>query len=306
MRFRMDRAAIAFDWNHARAFLATAETGSFSAAARALDTTQPTVGRQVAALEAELGVVLFERIGRRLELTPGGRDLLVHLRAMGTAASAAGLAATGRAESVSGEVCVSVTDFFAVYSMPAVAAELRRLAPQVRLRVLADNTLSDLQRREADIAIRHVTPTQQELVTRKVRETRGRLYAARRYLDRLGPLRSPADLAGAEFIDLGDENELLRFLHAWDLPVTKDDIVLLGNSGPAGWELARQGLGIVPMSEDLARHFPEMEVVLPELAPVAVPYWLTSHRELRSSRRIRLVYDHLADVLSRPELPFAR
>jgi DNA-binding transcriptional LysR family regulator len=56
----MNWQSIKFDWNRARAFLVTAEEGSLSAAARALGMTQPTVGRQVSALENELGVVLFE------------------------------------------------------------------------------------------------------------------------------------------------------------------------------------------------------------------------------------------------------
>jgi DNA-binding transcriptional LysR family regulator len=68
----MDWKAVTFDWNRARAFLVTAEEGSLSAAARALGMAQPTLGRQVAALERELGVALFERVGRGLTLTPSG------------------------------------------------------------------------------------------------------------------------------------------------------------------------------------------------------------------------------------------
>ncbi|MDH3432443.1 MAG: LysR family transcriptional regulator, partial [Gammaproteobacteria bacterium] len=75
----MDWRSVDFDWNRARAFLVTAEEGSLSAAARALGMTQPTLGRQVTALETELGVALFERGGRGLELTPSGLDLLEHV-----------------------------------------------------------------------------------------------------------------------------------------------------------------------------------------------------------------------------------
>ena len=121
MHLCMNWASLGFDWNQARAFLVTAEEGSFSAAARALGLTQPTLGRQVAGLEEALDVVLFERIGRRLELTPAGRDVLDHFRAMGEAALSASLAATGRSEAVSGEVAVSVTDIFASYTMPYIA-----------------------------------------------------------------------------------------------------------------------------------------------------------------------------------------
>ena len=89
---------MAFDWNRARAFLATAEEGSLSAAARALGLTQPTLGRQVAALEEELGIVLFERVGRSLALTQSGIELLDHVRAMGEAANRISLTASGRSQ----------------------------------------------------------------------------------------------------------------------------------------------------------------------------------------------------------------
>ena len=82
----MNWQMLQFDWAKARAFFATAETGSLSGAARALNLAQPTVGRQVEALEQELDVVLFERIGKKLLLTPAGLDLLEHVRTMGEAA----------------------------------------------------------------------------------------------------------------------------------------------------------------------------------------------------------------------------
>ncbi len=104
MRFCMDWRAVKFDWNRARAFLVTAEEGSLSAAARALGLAQPTLGRQVDALEEELGVVLFERVGRGLTLTPSGLELLEHVRGMGEAATRVSLAAAGQSESIEGKV----------------------------------------------------------------------------------------------------------------------------------------------------------------------------------------------------------
>jgi DNA-binding transcriptional LysR family regulator len=293
----MSWASITFDWNQARAFLVTAETGSFSAAARALQLTQPTVGRQVAGLELALDVTLFERIGRTLSLTPAGEELLHHMRTMGEAATRASLVASGRAETVSGTVCISVTDILAHYVMPKIIEDLRRLAPQIRIDVLVSNDLSDLQRREADIAIRHVAPTQLDLISRKVREADGKLYASRLYLDRFGPINKVADVATAEFIGMGNDEELLSFFGRWNLPVTVANITTSSVHGGLVWQLARQGLGIAPMSNDIAEMCPDMVPVLPELTPVPVPYWLTTHRELHNSKRIRLVYDHLAEAL---------
>ncbi len=305
MHICMNWDASSFDWTQARAFLVTADTGSFSAAARALNLTQPTLGRQVAGLEAALGVVLFERIGKRLVLTPAGQDILEHIRDMGEAANRASLIASGRTESVSGDVLVSVTDIMAQYVMPQVIIRLRKIAPQIRLRVIAQNSLSDLQRREADIAIRHVIPTQPELICRKVRESHGFLFASRGFLGRHGAIDTVADTSDAPFVTIGPSEDLLPFLLNWGLPVTDANIQICVDSGPAGWEMARQGLGIIPMTDDIACHFPEMVKVLPDLEPISVPYWLTTHRELHSSRKIRLIFDQLAEILSQPDLPIS-
>jgi len=265
----MNWQAIRFDWNQARAFLVTAETGSFSAAARALALTQPTLGRQVAALEEALGVTLFERIGRKLELTPAGRDLLDHVRGMGETAARLSLSASGHAQDISGPVCVSVTDIFAAFVMPHVIAELQEIAPQIVVEVLASNTLSDIQRREADIAVRHVRPEQPDLIARKVRESAGRLYAASAYVQRLGRPQRAEDLADATFISMGDEAEMLRFLNGvMGLNVSARNFRLASENGIVAWQMARAGLRVCAMTEDLARITPGMECLLPHIDPV--------------------------------------
>ena len=125
----MDWRSVQFDWNRARAFLVTAEEGSLSAAARALKMTQPTLGRQVTALEQELGVTLFERRGRGLELTPTGLDLVEHVRAMGNAASSLSLTASGQSTSLEGRVCITATDVTAVFVLPPIIEKLRLAEP---------------------------------------------------------------------------------------------------------------------------------------------------------------------------------
>src|SRR5258705_5887946 len=122
----MDWRSVRFDWNHARAFLVAAEEGSFSAAARALATAQPTIGRQVGALEEELGVVLFERIGSKLRLTTAGADLAEYVRAMGAAASQLSLVATGQSLALEGPVCITSSELIAAHLLPPIVARLRR------------------------------------------------------------------------------------------------------------------------------------------------------------------------------------
>ncbi|MDZ7768594.1 MAG: LysR family transcriptional regulator [Woeseiaceae bacterium] len=90
-------ARIAFDWNRAKSFLVAVEEGSYSAAAKALGVSQPTIGRQIGELEQELKVALFERAGRGLVLTPQGRQLVRHVKAMADAAEQLSLASSGHA-----------------------------------------------------------------------------------------------------------------------------------------------------------------------------------------------------------------
>ncbi|MCB1345779.1 MAG: LysR family transcriptional regulator [Rhodobacteraceae bacterium] len=299
----MNWSAIAFDWNQARAFLVTAETGSFSAAARALRLTQPTLGRQVAALEAELGVTLFERVGRALELTDAGRSLLGHMREMGEAAIRVSLAASGQVQQIAGSVSVSVSDIFAQRLMPMVALRLQDVAPQISLEVIASNALSDLQRREADIAIRHVRPVQPELFTKMARRCTGRLYATQDYVARHGPFDRPADLARASYIAMGDGAELVAYLQGCGVPITPGAVRHGSENGVVCWEMLRAGLGLFPMLDDIAATTPGVVPVWPGLKPIEVECWLTVHRELHTSRRIRLVFDMLAEMLAQPRLP---
>jgi DNA-binding transcriptional LysR family regulator len=130
----MNWQAISFDWNQVRAFLATAEKGSFSGAARLLKTTQPTIGRQIGALEDALGVTLVERSVRGLTLTEAGRDLLDHVRAMGDAATLISMVADGKSQEVTGEVTVTGTELLSAVILPGVLKPVRQAAPGIRVR----------------------------------------------------------------------------------------------------------------------------------------------------------------------------
>ena len=293
----MNWAAISFDWNHVRAFLATVDEGSLSAAARATGQTQPTLGRQVAALEEAIGVTLFERVGRSLTLTASGAQLVDHVRAMGEAASRISLAASGQSQSVEGLVRISASDVLSTYQLPQVMALLRDKAPGIEVEVVSSNVISDLLRRDADIALRHVRPEQAELIARKLADNDAYLYATPEYLARVGNPVTLQDLKNAEFIGYGKPDEMLPHFVAMGLPLTRSNIRYHSDSGVVGWQMVCQGLGIGVMSEQVAALSPVVVRVLPDQTPVTFPTWLVSHRELVTSSRIRLVFDLLADAL---------
>lgn len=290
-----------FDWNQARAFLVTALEGSLSAAARALEQSQPTLSRQVVALEKQLGVTLFERVGKRLVLTETGVDLLDHVRAMGDAAGLVALGATGRSQAIVGQVRISASEVVAAYLLPPIVERIRAVHPEIDVHVVASNRLSDLLRREADIAIRHVRPEQPDLVARKVRDSSAHLYAAKSYLDRHGRPEND-DLTRQVLVGADDNPRFVELLQEFGVKVSLDNFKWTTDSHVVGWEMLRAGLGIGGMICEVADATPGIERVLPSLPPIPVPYWLCTHRELYTSRRIRVTFDLLAESLS-GELP---
>ncbi|MBZ0127777.1 MAG: LysR family transcriptional regulator [Rhodobacteraceae bacterium] len=297
MHKRMDWRTVNFDWNRARAFLVTAEEGSLSAAARALKLAQPTLGRQVAALEAELGVVLFERFGRGLQLTPAGHELMAHVREMGDAASRLSLAAFGQSDAMEGVVRISASDAYAGLLLPPILKRLAEAEPRITIEVLADNTAADLMRREADIAIRNFRPTEPDLVARRLREARARFYGSPAYLDRIGPLAAPADLVRAKLISPTGQGEFLAALNGLGLGLSEANIALHCSSYLAMWEMVRHGLGLGILDDRLGDPDTGTRRALPDYAPFTFPVWLVAHREIHRSRRLRYVFDILADAL---------
>lgn len=293
----MDWRSINFDWNRARAFLVTAEEGSLSAAARALGMTQPTLGRQVTALERELGTVLFERAGQGLLLTPSGLELLEHVRAMGNAANQVSLTASGQTQDIEGSVCISASEVYAAYVLPAIIAKLRQLEPKIQIEIIASNETSDLRRREADIALRNFEPSQPDLIAKKVKEVSARFYAAKKYLDQAGHPQSIEDFQKLDFIGFDNPATLINYLKNLDLMLSKSNFPLVTASYITHWELVKQGLGIGIMPEEIGDAEPLVQQALPTFPPIKFPIWLTTHRELRTSRRVRIVFDLLAEEL---------
>ncbi|WP_417584256.1 LysR family transcriptional regulator [Pelagibacterium sp.] len=296
----MDWRAIKFDWNRARAFLVTAEEGSLSAAARALGMAQPTLGRQVEALQEELGVVLFERTGRGLELTPSGLDLLDHVRSMGEAAGRLSLGASGRALALEGTIAITASEIDAAYLLPPIVEKLRSTASGLTIDLIAKNTASDLRRREADIAIRNFRPDQPELIARKINDVTARLYVSDRYLERFGKPLTVHNVAEADFISLWEPDTYLAGLVQAGLEIDRTNFTVLTDSHLVHWEMLKAGAGIGIVPEFLGETTSGITRALDgAYQAFTFPLWLTTHRELNTSRRVRMVFDFLADELGR-------
>lgn len=297
MQICMDWKAVSFDWNRVRAFLVTAEEGSLSAAARALGLAQPTLSRQVDALQRELGVVLFERFGRGLELTPAGASLLAHAQTMGTGAMSLALAAQGQSDQIAGPVTISASDAYAGLWLPPILQELRKRKPGLAIRVVADNSPSDLMRREADIAIRNFRPKEPDLIARRIAQTHAGFYASKTYLAQNGPIETPQDWARADLIAPAETGGFLKALQAAGIPVTGQSVAYECSSYLAMWEMVRQGLGIGVLDTRLGDQETDISRAAPDTWDLPFPIWLVAHRDMLNNTKLRLVFDFLTQAL---------
>jgi DNA-binding transcriptional LysR family regulator len=287
-----------FDWNHIRAFVATAETGSFSSAARKLRTTQPTIGRQIAALEERLGVTLFERIGYRLLITPAGQELLRFARKMDGAAQDIGRVAFGKSNAPAGQVTLTATDLYANRVLTPLLPELRQVAPDIQIVIMASNERFDLQKREADIALRNGEPVEPELVQTRLPDGSGKFYAAKTYVAAKGPFDHVTDAIGGDFIDIDTEQQWMGFLNSMGMGLSPANFPYQTESLNLMWEMVRGGLGIGPCDARIGDADPDVVPVFPSLPPTPIPTYLMVHRDVRTNRRVRIVFDYLVAKLS--------
>jgi DNA-binding transcriptional LysR family regulator len=288
-----------FDWSLVPSFLAALEHGSLMGAARALGASQPTLGRHIAALEAQLGTVLFERTGRGLQATAAARRLADAARTMQGGAEQLGRALAADDAEPRGTVRLSASQPVASYLLPPILAQMRLACPQVQVELVSSNAVSNLLRREADIALRMMQPDQASLVARRVGRVTLGAYAHRDYLARRGVPRQPADLLQHDLIGGDRDEQVLQGFRQRGFEVGKDAFVLRSDDLVVQWQALRAGLGVGFVSDYMAATDPQVTPLLPMLSIPPLPLWLVVHREIRSNRRIRTVFDFLAQALPR-------
>jgi len=287
------------DWNLIRSFIAVAETGSLSAAARRLTASQPTLGRHVAELEQALGVVLFRRGRRGYELTEQGIALFERARAVGHAANAFARLAAGATEQVAGSVRIAASEVVSAYVLPPIMARLGLEEPAIEVEIVASNQVENLLRRDADIAVRMVAPAQQDLVARKIADLPLVACAARSYLDRRGRPEKPEDMFAHDVIGYDRAGEIIQVSAALGFNVDRHAFRFRTDNQIVYWEAIRAGNGIGFSQRALAGRDPLVETILPELALPTLPMWLAMHRDVRTSARVRRVADFLFAELKR-------
>jgi DNA-binding transcriptional LysR family regulator len=287
-----------FDWCLVRSFLAVLDHGSLLGAAKVLHTSQPTLGRHIAELESQLGVVLFERTGRGLVPTATALKLADAARGMAEGADQLARTLTGVQAKDTGTVRITASTPVAVQLLPSILEKMRRALPAIQVELVASNTLSNLLRREADIAVRMVRPEQGTLIAKKIGDVPIGAFAHRSYLARRSPIRQPLDLIGHELIGSDTDTAILDGFKAMGFATSKDLFALRSDDLIVQWQAVRAGLGIGFVAGYLARTDPDVVQVLPNVLHIPpLPMWLAVHREIRTSQLIRSVYDFLAEAL---------
>jgi DNA-binding transcriptional LysR family regulator len=279
-------------WDHWQSFLAVADTGSLSAAARHLGLTQPTLSRHIAALEAALGVPLFLRGPQGLRVTPAAQDLVEGARGMALAeASLRRLSAMDRTAET-GVVRLSAAEVVGVEVLPPVLARFHHAHPGIAVELVVTNRADDLLRRAADLALRMFRPVQDTLRVRRLGMARLGLYAHADYLARTGGVPQTAEeLAERTLIGPEDMARLGGIRLAGRVPKTAD-FALRSDSDLAQWGLIRAGAGIGVMQDVVAARLPDLTRVLPDFRP-ALEVWLAVNGDMAASRPVRLLADHL-------------
>jgi len=286
-----------FDWRLVRSFLAALDQGSLLGAARVLSASQPTIGRHIAELEAQLGVLLFERTGRGLLPTATALQLAESARAMDNAANELARNVSGLEPGISGTVRITASQPVACFVLPPILAQMRLALPDIQVELVASNAVSNLLRREADIALRMVQPDQASLVVKRIAKVTLGTYAHRDYLRRRGTPKQPQDLLNHELVGSDRDEAILKGMAGFGLPVTREAFAFRCDDLIAYWEAVRAGLGIGFIADYLAATDKDVVAVLPMIKVPPLPIWLTVHREIRTSRRIRAVYDFLSQAV---------
>lgn len=287
------------DWSLWRSFGAVVEHGSLSAAARTLNLSQPTLGRHIEALEGALGTTLFERTLTGLKPTETALRLYEPVEAARNALAEAMVRAEGAVSALSGSVRITSSTVMCHYVLPEMLYDLRQAFPQVEVELVPSDAVESLLLREADIAVRMFRPTQLELITRKLGEIPIVVVAHERYLQQRGTPERPEQLLEHDLIGFDRSEMLIAAARRMGLQLSRAHFKVRTDSQTNMLELVKAGLGIGFAQGPLVDATPGLRRLLPGLAPPPLEVWLTTHKELFTSRRIRAIYDRLAEGLVR-------
>jgi DNA-binding transcriptional LysR family regulator len=285
------------NWDDLRFVLALAKGGSLSRAARELAVDHSTVGRRIEALETDLGVRLFTRTTSGYVVTPEAAELLPEIRRVESAVLALERAVHARDEGLRGTVRITAGDVFGSRYLAARLAPLSRRHPELTIELILGSNIFDLGRREADVGVRLFRTNLDHLAVRRAGELTYALYASEEYLRRRPPPRDPGEL-GAHDMILDDVDQPRSPESLWIERLAGDArVTFASNSTAAVLAAAVSGLGVALIPRFLGDAEPTLRYLPMPDEPVR-GIWLTVHKDLRETPRVRAVLDYLGEVIA--------
>lgn len=285
------------DWDDYRYFLAVADAGSLSAAAQRLGSSQPTVGRRIAALEARLEARLFVRSQQGYALTPEGEAIIDAARRLDAGHREIELRVKGQSSQLVGTVAITSSESMSVGWLIPRLSRFRDLYPDIRIEVHLDSARADISRGEADIALRFDRPGDDDmLLAHKAGAAGFGLYASAAYLRRRGTPVAIEDLRQHAFV--GPAGRLAHTqMPRWLAEVAQSDVVAC-NSMLGAFAAVEGGLGLGILPEYMAQRAGSLRRLFPDQFRPLVDVWLVVHPHTQVAARIQAVLDFLAAEVS--------
>ena len=290
------------DWDKLKSFHAAAETGSLTAAGERLGISQSAVSRQIAALEDQVSVPLFQRHARGLVLTDSGHNLHRFTQEMAQAAASARSALRDANEGPQGQLNVTAPVAFGSTWLTPRLGRFVKDSPNIHLNLLLNDREMDLLRLEAECAIRLWAASKAELIQRKLVTVHTSLYASPTYLEEMGVPETVQDLDGHRIIVYGDETSPLRDVN-WAQRVGRDEApprspTLTINNVFGMLRAVESGLGIADLPDYMVPASSELVKILPHLEGPSFDLYFIYPSDLRRSKRIAAFRDFLTEELS--------
>ena len=260
-----------------------------------MGSSQPTLSRHIAQLEADLGLRLFDRDQRGMVLTARGADLLEHAQAMADAAARFGPENTKR--SAGGTVRITASRVVAHFTLPSILTDIRKAYPEIEIELVASDSTENLLRREADIALRMYRPTQNDVITRHVADTALGAYASHGYIARRGLPERLEDIPQHDIVGYDRSTLIIDGFRARGLALDRGAFGLRCDDQVACWQLVLAGGGIGFTQCAVGDAEPKVRRLFGPEPVGTLPIWLTAHPDLRRVPRVRCVFDALADAL---------
>ncbi len=234
------------DWRFWHVFLAVAESGSLTKAASVLDTSQPTLSRQLYQLEKQLGRSLFDRSTSGLALTSFGQTLIEESRKMAASTSKLKRLVQGQDVALSGTIRLSVNEMISQYYLPEILPEFLDSYPNLQVQVVVTNHITSLDKRDADIAIRMLRPKQQVIVMKHLFDVELGAFANEGYLAKAGTPENLKDFSNHRILGYDRDKQLEKgATTTWAGTPKNDELFFRTDNMPLLVELASYGGGIV-------------------------------------------------------------